>query len=106
MLIALDAMGEQYWKRITSSVENVRRPKTTAKKTGAQVAKEEQERERVLSDMTERQRRSYLRKLERGDGEGAAKVAAAAAAKGGDGWSDFDDSEDDEEEEDDGDDDE
>ncbi|KAJ3037987.1 hypothetical protein HDV00_001190 [Rhizophlyctis rosea] len=77
---------------------------STAKKTGAELVKEEQERERILGGMTERQRRSYLRRLERGDDEGAEKVLAAAAARGNDdGWSDFDDFEDDEDEDDDAD---
>ena len=77
-------------------------PNSTAKKTAAELVKEEQERERTLSGMTERQRRSYLRRIDKGDEEGAHKVLAAAAARSNDdGWSDFDDFEDDDQEEDD-----
>ncbi|KAJ3057435.1 hypothetical protein HK097_006363 [Rhizophlyctis rosea] len=74
---------------------------STGKKTPAELVKEEQERERILSGMTERQRRSYLRRMDKGDEEGAQKVLTAAASRGNDdGWSDFDDFDDDEEEDD------
>ncbi|KAI8913973.1 hypothetical protein DFJ77DRAFT_501253 [Powellomyces hirtus] len=60
-------------------------------KTPAQRLKEQQEQAAVLASMSERQRRSYLRKMDRGDDEGAEKLATAAAEKEDGGWSDFDD---------------
>ncbi|KAI9102656.1 hypothetical protein DFS34DRAFT_701455 [Phlyctochytrium arcticum] len=69
-------------------------------KTPAERLKESQEEQRVLASMSERQRRTYLRRMERGDEEGAQKVKEVAEAKEGDGdFSDFDDSEEEEEEE-------
>ncbi|KAI8826846.1 uncharacterized protein EV422DRAFT_14259 [Fimicolochytrium jonesii] len=69
-------------------------------KTPADLLKESQEQQRFLAAMTERQRRSYLRKMERGDEDGAKKIVVAAENNDDGGWSDFDDDEEDEEEED------
>ncbi|KAJ3163890.1 hypothetical protein HK101_000582 [Irineochytrium annulatum] len=79
---------------------------STAPKTPVEVLQEQQDEERRLDSMNERQRRSYLRKMEKGDEEGAAKIlekaAAMKAARGGD--DDWDDDEDDNFDLDDGDD--
>ncbi|KAJ3238780.1 hypothetical protein HDU81_007169 [Chytriomyces hyalinus] len=48
---------------------------STAGKTAAELLLDRQNEERLLSLMTERQRRSYARKVEREDFEGAAKIA-------------------------------
>ncbi|KAJ3213902.1 hypothetical protein HK099_007123 [Clydaea vesicula] len=54
--------------------------------------------EKSLVSLNERQRRSYLRKISRGDEEGARKIAEKAAANDMDSdFSDFSDEEDDEE---------
>ncbi|KAI9014965.1 hypothetical protein BC832DRAFT_180347 [Gaertneriomyces semiglobifer] len=63
----------------------------SAPKTPAQKLQEEQERQRLLDSMSERQRRSYLRKIERGDEEGAHKIVDLAAKNDNSGWSDFED---------------
>ncbi|KAJ3094178.1 hypothetical protein HK100_006250, partial [Physocladia obscura] len=52
-------------------------------KTPAEVLLEKQNNERILSMMTERQRRSYNRKLERGDEAGAERIAALVASRSG-----------------------
>ncbi|KAJ2550493.1 hypothetical protein EV175_004046 [Coemansia sp. RSA 1933] len=62
---------------------------TSNKKTSELINKEEQELENKLADMPERQRRTFLRKLERGEIE-AADIAAASS---GDNDFDFSDSE-------------
>ncbi|KAJ3091200.1 hypothetical protein HK102_001340 [Quaeritorhiza haematococci] len=72
-----------------------------APKSAAEILKEEQEKQNLLASLTERQRRSYLRKLDRGDEEGAAKVLERAKNAGrglGDDFDDFDDFLSDEEE--------
>ncbi|KAJ3144422.1 hypothetical protein HDU89_008248 [Geranomyces variabilis] len=71
-------------------------------KPASQRLREEQEQQQLLASMSERQRRSYLRKIARGDEDGACKIAQVAAEKEDGGWSDFDDDldgDDDEEEE-------
>ncbi|KAJ3356855.1 hypothetical protein HDU83_009667 [Entophlyctis luteolus] len=65
-------------------------------KTPAELLTEKQNEERLMGLMSERQRRSYLRKLERGDSDGAARIAeqvtvSAANEASDDGLSDFED---------------
>ncbi|KAI9357990.1 hypothetical protein DFJ73DRAFT_794171 [Zopfochytrium polystomum] len=73
-----------------------------APKTPAQVLLEKQQEESVRASMTERQRRSYLRKLEAGDEEGAErivdKVRNGGGRRGDDDFDDFDDDFDDDDE--------
>ncbi|KAI8622048.1 hypothetical protein BC830DRAFT_1250153 [Chytriomyces sp. MP71] len=61
----------------------------TAGKTPAEILLDKQNEERLLSLMTERQRRSYMRKLERGDDEGASKISERITGKGDDDDDDF-----------------
>ncbi|KND04797.1 uncharacterized protein SPPG_00500 [Spizellomyces punctatus DAOM BR117] len=68
-------------------------------RTPADILREEQDQERLLASMSERQRRSYLRRVARGDDEGAQKVVLAAEKNEDGGWSDFDDFDDEEEDE-------
>ncbi|KAJ3207630.1 hypothetical protein HDU82_003517 [Entophlyctis luteolus] len=70
--------------------------KCSAVKTPAELLTEKQNEERLMGLMSERQRRSYLRKLERGDSDGAARIAeqvtvSAANEASDDGLSDFED---------------
>lgn len=53
--------------------------------------------DRILEKMNERQRRSYLRKRERGDDEGADKIKNSAESKADDDDFEFSDSEEEEE---------
>ena len=64
-------------------------------KSAAELDNEAQAQDRLVTSMNERHRRSYLRKLERGDVEGAAKVAAKAKAAAELDNGDFDDNEED-----------
>ncbi|KAJ3393971.1 hypothetical protein HDU84_000470 [Entophlyctis sp. JEL0112] len=69
---------------------------SSAVKTPAELLTEKQNEERLMGLMSERQRRSYLRKLERGDSDGAARIAeqvtvSAANEASDDGLSDFED---------------
>ncbi|KAJ3074363.1 hypothetical protein HDU98_011432 [Podochytrium sp. JEL0797] len=57
---------------------------SSAAKTPAELEIEKQNEERLLSMMTERQRRSYRRKLERGEDEEAAQIAARVSNTKGD----------------------
>ncbi|KAI8812468.1 hypothetical protein BJ742DRAFT_792406 [Cladochytrium replicatum] len=73
---------------------------STEKPTSEDTNKESQDHERLLSIMSERQKRSYLRKIEKGDEAGAEKIREKALAnpRGEDGIDDddFDDDENDE----------
>ncbi|KAI9342561.1 hypothetical protein BDR26DRAFT_859177 [Obelidium mucronatum] len=57
---------------------------SSAAKTPAELQLEKQNEERLLAAMTERQRRSYLRKLERGDDAGAQRIGDRVAQAGSD----------------------
>lgn len=59
--------------------------------------REKMELDRILEKMNERQRRSYLRKRERGDDEGADKIKNSAESKADDDDFEFSDSEEEEE---------
>ncbi|KAJ3414547.1 hypothetical protein HDV05_006461 [Chytridiales sp. JEL 0842] len=64
---------------------------STSGKTQSELAAEKQAEERLLSRMSERQRRSYLRKLERGDEEGAERIKGKIVERGAGSDSDYDD---------------
>ncbi|KAI8851372.1 hypothetical protein BC829DRAFT_425040 [Chytridium lagenaria] len=70
-------------------------PENENAKTADQIHQEKQALENLVASMTERQRRSYLRKMDRGDEEGArAIVDKFANAKADDSDFDFDDDDD------------
>ncbi|KAJ3031528.1 UNVERIFIED_CONTAM: hypothetical protein HDU68_003064 [Siphonaria sp. JEL0065] len=63
---------------------------SSAAKTPAEIQLEKQNEERLLAAMTERQRRSYHRKLERGDDAGAQRIGDRVSRADKDDDSDFD----------------
>ena len=54
-------------------------------------SKEKQEQDRIMESLNERQKRSFLRKIEKGDVQGAHKLAQEAAQSDEDDFSDFSD---------------